>query len=242
MIWCKIPEIWSTTGRIFCHFEPFFALLPPAPPPTPPLTTQRIKILKKWKKPLEISSFYTSAPKIMIICYIIPEMRCVTDVIVIFHFELFFALLPPLTAQKIKISIKWRKYLEISSFNISVPKIMLYCFTIPETWRVRNVIGIFHGGLFFALLHNPPKSSKNQNFKKMNKLPAWGYHHLKIMIIYYTVPEIWCMTDVIVIFHFGLFFALLTPLNGNMLMISPLSWIEPIPSSWKEEKVLVLLK
>ena len=29
------------------------------------------------------------------------------------------------------------------------------------------------------------------------------------MIISYTVPEIWCVTDVIVIFHFGLFFALL---------------------------------
>ena len=33
----------------------------------------------------------------------------------------------------------------------------------------------------------------------------------KIMIICYTVPEIWCVTDVIVIFHFGLFFALLPP-------------------------------
>ena len=33
------------------------------------------------------------------------------------------------------------------------------------------------------------------------------------MIICYTVPEIWCMIDVIVIFHFGLFFALLPPPN-----------------------------
>ena len=31
------------------------------------------------------------------------------------------------------------------------------------------------------------------------------------MIICYTVPEIWPMTDVIVIFHFGLYFALYTP-------------------------------
>ena len=30
------------------------------------------------------------------------------------------------------------------------------------------------------------------------------------MIICYTVIEIWCMTDVIVIFHFGQLFALLT--------------------------------
>ena len=63
--------------------------------PFTPLTTQKIKILKKWKKHLEISSFYTSVPKIMIICYTVPEIWCMTDVIVIFHFGLFFALLPP---------------------------------------------------------------------------------------------------------------------------------------------------
>ena len=40
-----------------------------------------------------MSSFYTSVPKIMIICYTVPQI-CVTDVIVIFHFGLFFALLP----------------------------------------------------------------------------------------------------------------------------------------------------
>ena len=28
-IWCMVPEIWSMTDRIFCHFGPFFALLPP---------------------------------------------------------------------------------------------------------------------------------------------------------------------------------------------------------------------
>ena len=28
IIWCMIPEIWSTRGRIFCHFGLFFALLP----------------------------------------------------------------------------------------------------------------------------------------------------------------------------------------------------------------------
>ena len=37
-----------------------------------PLTTRKIKILKNWKKILEISSFYTSVLKIMIICYTVP--------------------------------------------------------------------------------------------------------------------------------------------------------------------------
>ena len=29
VIWCMVPEIWSAIDRIFCHFGPFFALLPP---------------------------------------------------------------------------------------------------------------------------------------------------------------------------------------------------------------------
>ena len=45
------------------------------------------------KKHLDIL-FYISVPKIMIICRTVPEIWCVTDVI-IFHFGLFFALLPP---------------------------------------------------------------------------------------------------------------------------------------------------
>ena len=43
----------------------------------------------------EILSFYTTVPKIRIICYTVPEIWCVTDVITIFHFGLFFALLTP---------------------------------------------------------------------------------------------------------------------------------------------------
>ena len=32
IIWCKVPEIWSMKDTIFCHFGPFFALLPPIIP------------------------------------------------------------------------------------------------------------------------------------------------------------------------------------------------------------------
>ena len=49
------PEILSTTGKFFCHFVHFFAL-------STPLTTQKIKILKKWKTDLEILSFYKCVP------------------------------------------------------------------------------------------------------------------------------------------------------------------------------------
>ena len=61
--------------------------------PIYPLKTRKIKISKKWKKCLEMSLFYTSVPKIMFICYTVPEIWCVTDVIT-FHFRPFFVLLP----------------------------------------------------------------------------------------------------------------------------------------------------
>ena len=66
----------------------FFALLPSL------FNNPKNQNFEKMKKGLEISSFYTNVPKLMIICYTVPEIRRVTDVIFIFHFGLFFALLP----------------------------------------------------------------------------------------------------------------------------------------------------
>ena len=94
-----------------------------------PLTTaQKIKIKKKWKKHLQISSFYISVPKIMIRWCTVPAIWCMIDVIVISHFGLFH----PLTAQKIKILKKWKKHLEISPFYICVLQIMIRWCTVPE--------------------------------------------------------------------------------------------------------------
>ena len=47
---------------------------------------------------------------------------------------------------------------------------MIIFYTVPEIWRVADVIVIFHFVLFFALL--PPNSPKNQNLKKMKKIPG----------------------------------------------------------------------
>ena len=71
------------------------------------LKTRKSKFWKNEKKHLEISSFYKIVPKIRIMCYTVPEIWHITDVIiVIFHFGLFFALSPPLTAQEMKIFFK----------------------------------------------------------------------------------------------------------------------------------------
>ena len=66
--------------------------------------------------------------------YSISEIRRVMD----FHFGLFFA--TPLTTQKIKILKNWKKHLEISSFYIFVPKVMITWCSVPETWWGRTDI------------------------------------------------------------------------------------------------------
>ena len=85
---------WDMPCSRYNYFS-FWAIFCPPPPPPPPLTTQKMKISKKkWKKCLEISFFNTTVPKIMIICYTVPEIQHVTDAIVIFQFGIFFALSP----------------------------------------------------------------------------------------------------------------------------------------------------
>ena len=49
IIWGTVPEIQSETN-LYCHFGPYFAL-------SPILKMQKTKILKKWKKHVEMSSF-----------------------------------------------------------------------------------------------------------------------------------------------------------------------------------------
>ena len=73
------------------------------------------------------------------------------------HFGLYFSFIP-LTAQKMKISNKWKEHLEILSFYMYFAVLFLRyiflscCYTVPEIWHGTNVIVIFHFGLIFALL------------------------------------------------------------------------------------------
>ena len=66
----------------------------------------------------------------------VPEMRCVTDIIFIFHFGLFFALLRLYQPIKSKFKKNEKKELELSSFYTSVPKIMITWWPVPEIWCV----------------------------------------------------------------------------------------------------------
>ena len=88
---------------------------------------------------------------------------------------------------------------------------MLYC-----SWDMAHAdaIVIFHFGLFLPFYPPPPPSiPKNENFKTMKKT------HADIIILHKCTKnhghmlhcswDIRCVTDVIVSFHFGLFFVLL---------------------------------
>ena len=91
-----------TSGN--CNYFTFWAIFCPFTF----LPTRKIKIKEKWKKHLEIPSYYNSVPKIMITCYTVPEIWHVTDVIVIFYFVFFLPFYLPncLNCQNLKIMKK----------------------------------------------------------------------------------------------------------------------------------------
>ena len=85
----------------------------------------------------------------------------------------FFCPFTTLTTQKIKVWKKWRKCLEILSFYICVPKIMI-------TWLWFLRYGVQPTGFFvvldcsFFLL--PPNDPENQKFWTNEKM-TWRYYH-----------------------------------------------------------------
>ena len=93
-----------------------------------------------------------------------------TDVIVISHFGLLFALFTPLKPKKSKFLKKQKRCLEISSFYKCVPKIMIRSCTVPKIWYMTDIIVIFHFGLFFALLL--PSQLEKSKFRKYEKKPS----------------------------------------------------------------------
>ena len=119
IIWCMIPEIWSPTDRIFLSFWIFC--------PFTPLTTQKLKILKKWKKHLEIYHHFTQVYR-KSWSYAIKFLRYGTRLFLFFILGYFFPF-TLLTAQKIIILKKWKSF---SSFYTCVPKIVIRWFTVPE--------------------------------------------------------------------------------------------------------------
>ena len=245
-----IPEIWSVTDRIFCHYGPFFAQvsLPNGP--------SKIKFWKNEKKTLKdiiILQRFTINDSHMI--YAFSDMERNRQ-----NFLSFWTIFCPFIGgkkskfwktekrpwryhhftqvyqkswsyailflrqacngcnyfsfwanKKSKFRKSERNPWRYHHFTIVHQKPWSYCYTVPEIWYMTDVITF----LFWAIFC-PFTPLTAQNIKILTK---WK-KHLGITSFYICVPkiimirwcmvsEIWCMTDVIVISHFGLFFALL---------------------------------
>ena len=115
--------------------------------PFTPLITWQIKIWKKQKKYLEMSSVYTFVPKIMIIWCMLPEIWSETDNFL--SFWAIFALLPHYWPQKLKFEKKYNKRLTNDITLLHTCTIyedhMMYC-----SWDMRHYRHIFL--LFWAIL------------------------------------------------------------------------------------------
>ena len=113
--WQNFFSFWT----IFCPFT------------SNPITTQRIKILKKKKKtPGDIIILHKCTINDNHMIYGSCDMKC-NRWNFLSSWAIFFALLSPPNSPK-KIKNKKKKHLEILSFNTSGPKIMIICFTDPE--------------------------------------------------------------------------------------------------------------
>ena len=131
--------------------------------------SSKMKISEKWKKKTLEMSFYTSVPKLMIICFTVPEIWCVTDVVVFFFILGDIFPFYPLTAHKMKISKKWKK-----SWRYHFTKCtknhdhMLHC-----SWNMACDTCNFYFS-FWVIFYPfyPPTSPQNQNFKKSEKRPG----------------------------------------------------------------------
>ena len=156
MLYCS----WDMV-REGCNYFSFFALSPTFDLPLPPLVAQKMKISTKWKEPMEISSFYTSVSKTMIICYTVPEIWCMTDVIVIFDFGLGnFLPFYPHNSPKNQNFKKMKKRLDVWSFYTCVQKIMIRWCTVPKIWCDR-------GGC-------PPKNKTKEKYQKDKSMQSWS--------------------------------------------------------------------
>ena len=116
-------------------------------------------------KHLEVS-FYTSAPKIMIICYTVPKIWHVMDVYNYFPFSAILCNFIPLRAPKNKIFKKLKKHL------VMFIKIMIRWCTVPEILSEQTVTKwhIEVRALFKKINVKLWRKQKNEDYKAKDKI------------------------------------------------------------------------
>ena len=151
-------EIWSATDRIFSHFGPFSALLPP---PNNNPENENFENMKKSPEDTIILHKCTINDNHMMDGSW--NMMCNKQ-----NFLSYWAIFCPftlLTTQRVKTLKKWKEHLEISSLNTSEPKIIIICYTVPEIWHVIDVTVIFHLDYFLPFY----SCNSQTKVKKMKK-------------------------------------------------------------------------
>ena len=157
IIWCMVPEIWSVTNRIFCHFGLFFVLNNPK--------NQNFEKMKK--KPGDIITLHMCTINDNHIRHGSWDIKHNGQNF--WSFWTIFWLFTPITTQKIKILKKWKKIGEINILHKCTKKSWSYA-TLFLRYGAWQMYLFFIFGHFFHFY--PPNSPKNQNFKKMKKAPG----------------------------------------------------------------------
>ena len=135
--------------------------------PFTPLWTEKIKILKKWKKiPEDIIIFQMYTINEHHMMYGSWDMECNRQ-----NFLSFWTVFCPfilLKTWKIKILKKWKNCQEILSFYTCIPQMKIIWCMVPVIWSVTD--RIFLSFCTVVFLFNPLTTNpKNQNFEKMKK-------------------------------------------------------------------------
>ena len=137
-----LTQIWSVTDIIFCHFRPFFALLPHC-------WTQKLKFGKNVKNTWRYYPFTHAYHKLR--SYDTWFLRYKVQRTEFLSVWAIFCPLTFLTTQKIKILKNLKNLLKILSFYTCVPQMTTMWCMVPERLSATNRI-FCHFGLFFALL------------------------------------------------------------------------------------------
>ena len=128
--------------------------------PFTPLWTEKIKILKKWKKiPEDIIIFQMYTINDHHMMYGSWDMECNRQNFL--SFWIVFCPFIPLTTWKIKILKKWKNCQEILSFYTCIPQMKIIWCMVPVIWSVTDRIFCHFALLFsFQPTNNQPKKSK----------------------------------------------------------------------------------
>ena len=140
IIWCMVPELWSVTDTIFCHFGQFFAFYPP--------NNQKNQNFEKMKKTpgdiIILKMCNINGNNMMYGSWDMEHDKCNFFVIS----DYFLYLYPP-NKQKNQNFEKMKK--TPGDVILQLCTIIIWCMVL-EIWSSRSADFFCHFGSFFALL------------------------------------------------------------------------------------------